>query len=206
MTTNPFLNPETNPFLWWMKHNPWLAAMQNAAGADTATTATAAAAKPAKKNPKPRACKSINDLSVGDEFRQKYTVTDEDVQKFAEISGDFNPAHFNEAYASKTIFKNRIAHGMISVAKFSGIFGMDMPGLGAIWGAQSVKFLAPVQLGQPYTAIAKIKEKAEKFVVCDCWVEDAKGVKVLEGEGTLYPIPQKVKDNMDSKELKSLLA
>jgi 3-hydroxybutyryl-CoA dehydratase len=157
-------------------------------------------------NPKPRTCKSINEINVGDTFKQPYSVTDADVQKFAEISGDFNPAHFNDDYASKTIFKNRIAHGMISVAKFSGIFGMDLPGLGAIWGAQTAKFLAPVQLNQPYTAIARAKEVAEKFVVFETWVEDKDGKRVLEGEGTLYPIPQKVKDGMDPTYLNSLLA
>lgn len=157
-------------------------------------------------NPKPRAVKTVNEIQVGDEFRQPYTITDADVQKFAEISGDFNPAHFNEEYAKGTIFKNRIAHGMISVAKFSGIFGMDLPGLGAIWGAQSVKFLAPVQLNQPYTAIARAKAVEGKTVVFECWAEDANGTKVLEGEGTLYPIPQKVKDAMDPAALKELMA
>lgn len=157
-------------------------------------------------NPKPRGCKTINDIKVGDEFRQPYVITSADVQKFAEISGDFNPAHFNEEYAAKTVFKQRIAHGMISVAKFSGIFGMDLPGLGAIWGAQSAKFLAPVLLDTPYTAIARAKEVAEKFVIFETWVENAEGKRMLEGEGTLYPIPQKVKDAMDPAELTSLLA
>lgn len=157
-------------------------------------------------NPKPRSCRSINEIKVGDEFRQPYSVTDTDLQKFAEISGDFNPAHFNDEYASQTVFRGRIAHGMISVAKFSGIFGMDLPGLGAIWGAQSAKFLAPVQLNKPYTAIARAKEVAEKFVVFETWVEDSEGKRVLEGEGTLYPIPQKVKDGMDPAYLQSLLA
>ena len=147
-------------------------------------------------NQLPRACKSINDLNVGDTFRLEYSISDSDVQKFGEIPGDFNPAHFNEDYAKGTIFKNRIAHGMISVAKFSGIFGMDMPGLGAIWGGQSLKFLAPVYLDKPYTAVALVKEKGEKNVVFTCWVEDKEGTRVLEGEGTLYPIPQKVKDKM----------
>lgn len=155
-------------------------------------------------NPKPRACKSAAEIKVGDEFRQPYQVTDADVQKFAEISGDFNPAHFDDDYAKGTIFKNRIAHGMISVAKFSGIFGMDLPGLGAIWGAQSVKFLAPVQLNQPYTAIARAKDVQEKVVIFECWVEDAAGNKVLEGEGTLYPIPAKVKAALGD-DLKALL-
>jgi acyl dehydratase len=156
-------------------------------------------------NPKPRACKTINDIQVGDTFRQTYRVTNADLQKFAEISGDFNPAHFDETYAAQTVFKQRIAHGMISVAKFSGIFGMDLPGLGAIWGAQSAKFLAPVQLNTPYTAIARAKEKAEKFIIFETWVEDADGKRMLEGEGTLYPIPQKVKDAMDPLALAALL-
>lgn len=157
-------------------------------------------------NPKPRATKTVNDIKVGDEFRQPYSISDADVQKFAEISGDFNPAHFNEEYAQGTIFKTRIAHGMISVAKFSGIFGMDLPGLGAIWGAQSVKFLAPVLLNKPYTAVARAKAVEGKTVIFECWAEDAEGKKVLEGEGTLYPIPQKVKDAMDPAALKALMA
>jgi len=147
-------------------------------------------------NPLPRACKSINDLNVGDTYRLKYSVSEADVQKFGEISGDFNPVHFNEEYAKGTVFKGRIAHGMISLAKFSGIFGMDMPGLGAIWGSQNVKFLAPVQLNEPYTAVAVVKEKGDKNIVFSCWVEDKESKHVLEGEGVLYPIPQKVKDKM----------
>jgi 3-hydroxybutyryl-CoA dehydratase len=158
-------------------------------------------------NPLPRACKSINELSVGDTFRLPYSVSEADVQKFGEISGDFNPAHFNADYAKGTVFKSRIAHGMISVAKFSGIFGMDMPGLGAIWGSQNLKFLAPVYLHEPYTAVAQVKEKGEKNVVFTCWVEDKEGKHVLEGEGVLYPIPQKVKDKMAADgSLKALLA
>jgi 3-hydroxybutyryl-CoA dehydratase len=158
-------------------------------------------------DPLPRACKTINELNVGDTFRRQYSISHSDVQKFAEISGDFNPAHFNEEYAKGTVFKTRIAHGMISVAKFSGIFGMDMPGLGAIWGSQNLKFLAPVQLDQPYTAVAEVKEKGEKNVVFTCWVEDKNGYKVLEGEGVLYPIPQKVKDKLVAEgTLKRLLA
>jgi 3-hydroxybutyryl-CoA dehydratase len=147
-------------------------------------------------NPLPRACMSLDDLKVGDTFRKEYSVSDSDVQKFGEISGDFNPAHFNDAYAKGTVFKGRIAHGMISLAKFSGIFGMDVPGLGAIWGGQSVKFLAPVLLNEPYTAVAVVKEKGEKNAVFSCWVEDKEGKRVLEGEGVLYPIPQKVKDKL----------
>jgi acyl dehydratase len=158
-------------------------------------------------NPLPRACKTLDELDVGDEFRREYSVSDADVQKFGEISGDFNPAHFNAAYAEGTVFKKRIAHGMISVAKFSGIFGMDVPGLGAIWGGQTLKFLAPVYLNEPYTAVARVKEKGERNVVFSCWVEDGAGKHVLEGEGVLYPIPAKVKAKLEADgALASLLA
>jgi acyl dehydratase len=150
-------------------------------------------------NPRPRACKTIDELKVGDTFRHDYAITHDDVQKFAELSGDFNPAHFDEEYAKSTTFRNRIAHGMISVAKFSGIFGMDMPGLGAIWGGQTLRFLAPVHLNRTYTAVAQVKEKGEKNVVFTCWVEDKDGKHVLEGEGVLYPIPQKVKDKLGAE-------
>lgn len=156
-------------------------------------------------NPKPRNCLTINELSVGMTFKQPYQISESDVQKFGEISGDFNPAHFNEAYASQTRFKTRIAHGMISVAKFSGIFGMDMPGLGAIWGSQNVKFLAPVYMNKPYTAVAECTKVTDKFAVFSTYCVDAEGNRVLEGEGVLFPIPEKVKADM-AGELPGLLA
>ena len=77
----------------------------------------------------PRACKTAGEIHVGDRIEIDYQITDADVEKFAEISGDWNPIHFDEEYAKNTIFKKRIAHGMVSLAKFSGIFGMDLPGL-----------------------------------------------------------------------------
>ena len=74
-------------------------------------------------NPLPRACKSINDLNVGDTFRLKYSISDSDVQKFGEISGDFNPAHFNEEYAKGTIFKNRIAQHIDACSRPDAMLG-----------------------------------------------------------------------------------
>ncbi len=156
-------------------------------------------------NPKPEACLTIDDLHIGDRVELEYKITDEDVQKFGEISGDFNPAHFNEDYAAGTRFGQRIAHGMISVAKFSGLFGMKMPGLGAIWAVQNARFKAPVYLDSPYTAIAEVAEKDDKSVTFNTWVEDQEGTVVLEGEGVLYPIPAKVKNNMTDT-LPTLLA
>ena len=100
-----------------------------------------------------------------------------------------------------------LSTSVLATAFISGIFGMDMPGLGAIWGGQKLTFLAPVFLDQPYTAVAQVKEKGEKNVVFTCWVEDKEGKRVLEGEGVLYPIPQKGKDKMAAEgALEPLLA
>lgn len=146
---------------------------------------------------KARRCMSIDEFKMGDKFTKEYSVSYEMVKKFAEISGDWNPAHHDAEYAAGTVFKQQIAHGMISVAQFSGIFGMDMPGLGAIWMNQSAKFLAPVYLDQPYTAVVEVIEIKEKSVVFSTACFDAEGKQVVKGQGELMPIPGKVKDKMD---------
>lgn len=137
---------------------------------------------------KPRACKTIDEMQVGDRVEVIYTITEDDLRKFAEISGDWNPLHFDNEYAVKTMFKRRVAHGMISLAKFSGIFGMDLPGLGTLWEAQEVRFVAPVLLDKPYTAIAKVIEKQRKRIILEIWVECDGGERVLEGTATVIPI------------------
>ena len=151
--------------------------------------------------PQPRACLTINDITLGQKFSKNYSVSYEMVKKFAEISGDWNPVHHDAAFAATTIFKQQIAHGMISVAQFSGIFGMDLPGLGAIWLQQSATFRAPVYLDQPYTAVAEVVgiDADKNTVIFKTYCTDASGKVVLEGEGHLKPIPQKVKDAMGQK-------
>lgn len=153
--------------------------------------------------PAPRGCRTIDEIEEGMEFRRTYVVDDEMVRKFSEISGDWNPAHHDDAYAASTVFKARIAHGMISVAQFSGLFGMDMPGLGAIWAQQEVRFLAPVYLDRPYHAVARAQrvDREKNTAVFECWCEDSEGRRVLEGEGTLKPIPAKVRAKMDPAHL-----
>lgn len=148
----------------------------------------------------PAACLTIDEIEEGMEFRRTYLVDDEMVRKFSEISGDWNPAHHDDEYAASTVFRARIAHGMISVAQFSGIFGMELPGLGAIWTQQTVRFLAPVYLDRPYTAVVRAKwvDRDDNTVVFACWCEDADGRRVLEGEGALKPVPAKVRAKIAS--------
>lgn len=140
----------------------------------------------------PRACKTIDELQVGEEFRRTYSISDADVRHFAELSGDFNPLHFDDDYAAKSIFGRRIAHGMLSLAKFSGIFGMDLPGLGTLWESQEVYFLKPVFLDESYTAVAKVVSKDRRRATIETWVEDGAGNRVLGGTAVVIPARTKM--------------
>lgn len=142
---------------------------------------------------KPRACKTAAEIEVGDEFRRPYTISDADLAHFGAISGDWNPLHFDDDYAAGTMFGRRIAHGMISVAKFSGIFGMDLPGLGTLWETQEVRFLAPAYLDQPYTAVVRVTAKDRRRIMLDTWVEDADGNRIVDGKAVAIPISEPVR-------------
>jgi 3-hydroxybutyryl-CoA dehydratase len=98
----------------------------------------------------------IEDLSVGMSASFAKTVTDQDIVRFADISGDHNPVHLDEAYAEKTMFKGRIAHGMLSAAFISTVFGTRLPGAGCIYLSQSLKFKAPVKIGETVEATVTV--------------------------------------------------
>jgi 3-hydroxybutyryl-CoA dehydratase len=148
----------------------------------------------------PRNCKTINEMNVGDQFIREYTITYDDVKKFSEICGDWNPIHHDPEFAKGTIFKKQIAHGMISVAKFSGTLGMDLPGLGTIYLSQNVNFTAPAYLDTPYKAVMEVSMiTPENNTVTFCtWCEDEHGKKILSGKATAKPIPEKVRNKMQA--------
>ena len=98
----------------------------------------------------------IGDLSIG--MREDYsrTVTDRDILTFAGISGDTNPVHLDPDFASGTVFKERIAHGMLSASFISAVLGTRLPGPGAIYLSQSLRFRAPVMIGDHVIASAVV--------------------------------------------------
>jgi 3-hydroxybutyryl-CoA dehydratase len=75
------------------------------------------------------------------------TVSAQDITAFAEVTGDRNPVHLSEHYAAKTFFKTRIAHGMLSAGFISAVLGTKLPGPGAVYMSQTLRFLAPVRIG-----------------------------------------------------------
>ncbi|MTJ79867.1 MAG: MaoC family dehydratase [Telmatospirillum sp.] len=97
----------------------------------------------------------FEDLTVGRSAVFSKTITDADVTLFAGVSGDTNPVHLDADYAGQTMFKGRIAHGMLSASLISTVFGTRLPGPGAIYISQTLKFKAPVKIGD--TAVARVE-------------------------------------------------
>lgn len=103
--------------------------------------------------------KTINELEIGEEAVFTKTVTETDVYNYAGVTGDFNPAHINESFAKDTMFKGRIAHGMIAAGFISAVLGTKLPGPGCIYVSQDLKFTAPVKYGDTITAKVKVDKK-----------------------------------------------
>jgi 3-hydroxybutyryl-CoA dehydratase len=133
--------------------------------------------------------KTMNELNVGDAAEFSKTISESDVYLFAGVTGDLNPAHINEAYAQKTFFKTRIAHGMLSAGFVSAVLGNQLPGPGSIYVRQELNFLAPMRIGDTITARVEVIEKnTEKNRVklrTTCVNQD--GVKVTDGEAVISP-------------------
>ena len=126
----------------------------------------------------------FEDLSVGQEASLSKTVSEADIVAFAEISGDKNPVHIDAQYAASTMFKERIAHGMLSAAYISAVFGMKLPGPGAIYISQTLNFKAPVKIGDTVVTTVKVieliaeKKRARFETVCS-----VNGKAVVAGRG-----------------------
>lgn len=98
----------------------------------------------------------LEDLEIGMTRSLSKVITDKDIEMFAEVSTDHNPVHLDADYAAKTMFKGRIAHGMLSAGLISAVIGEQLPGHGTIYLGQSLKFLAPVRPGDEVVAEVKV--------------------------------------------------
>ena len=132
---------------------------------------------------------TFEQLTIGQEAKNARTVTETDVVLYGGISGDLNPAHFNEVESSKGMFKGRIVHGMLTAGYISAALGMQLPGPGTIYLKQSLKFTAPVRFGDTITTTVTVTELDEKRkratlkTVCS----NQNGDLVLKGEAVVIP-------------------
>ena len=100
----------------------------------------------------------MQNYSLGQQAKVSKTISESDVYLFAGITGDLNPVHVNIIQAEKSIFKERIAHGILVVGLISNVIGMQFPGPGTIYMQQDTKFLAPVKIGDTVTAIVTLSK------------------------------------------------
>lgn len=128
----------------------------------------------------------LEDLKVGMSAAFAKTITEADIVMFAGISGDTNPVHMHEEFGTSSMFKGRIAHGMLSASLLSTVFGTKLPGPGAIYLSQNLRFKAPVRIGDTVTARATITEIVtdKKRVIFNCACTVGEKV-VIEGDAAL---------------------
>lgn len=125
----------------------------------------------------------VEDLEIGMSRALSKVITDHDIDLFGEVSTDQNPVHFDEEYAKGTMFKGRIAHGMLTAGLISAVIGEQLPGHGTVYMKQSLAFTAPVRPGEQVDATVTVTDinlpKRRVTLECECRVGDT---TVLKGE------------------------
>lgn len=133
--------------------------------------------------------KTIDTIQVGDTASFTKTISESDVYMYAGISGDFNPAHINAVEAEKGMFKERIAHGMLTASFISTVLGVHLPGPGTIYLSQELSFKKPVKFGDTIEAkvevIERIVEKNRLILRTTC--TNQHGELVIDGKAMVMP-------------------
>ncbi|WP_020681481.1 MaoC family dehydratase [Marinobacterium rhizophilum] len=128
----------------------------------------------------------IEDLELGQSASVLKTVSDRDIRLFAEITGDTNPVHLDEEFAAQTQFKTRIAHGIFSAGLISAVIGTHLPGPGAVYLDQSLKFRLPIYLGDEVETRVTITDinlrRGRVTLSTECFVA---GKRVTQGEAVV---------------------
>lgn len=133
---------------------------------------------------------SINELKIGQAAEMTRSVSEGDIYIFAGVTGDFNPVHIDKAFAEKSIFGGRIAHGMLSAGFISAVLGTELPGVGCIYLSQQIKFRAPVEIGDTIRAVVTVTdinlEKNRVTLKTECINQD--GVIAVDGQAVIMPV------------------
>jgi len=136
---------------------------------------------------------TYDELNIGDSASYTRTLTEEELILFAAVSGDVNPVHLDKEYASKTLFKERIAHGMWSGALISAALATVIPGPGTIYLEQSLNFKRPVKLEDTLTIQLTVLRKEEgNRVAFECEVINQEDKVVVTGEATVIAPTEKI--------------
>ncbi|MAC58515.1 MAG: enoyl-CoA hydratase, partial [Novosphingobium sp.] len=139
--------------------------------------------------------RTFAEIEIGDTARIIRTLNEQDIQLFALVSGDVNPAHMDADYAATDMFRRVIAHGMWGGGLISAVLGTELPGPGAIYLSQSLRFIRPVGLGDTITASVTVTEKRPEhhIVVFDCRCLNQDGDLVISGQAEVKAPTEKVR-------------
>lgn len=131
------------------------------------------------------------DIKIGDRFTTERHVTDELIRKFADVSGDYNPIHLDEEFARNTRFGKRIAHGMLSGAFISAVLGYEFKERKIVYLSQTMRFTAPVFIGDTVTAAATVKSIREEkgIVTLETVCTNQDGQTLVTGEAMVMILP-----------------
>ena len=131
-------------------------------------------------------------MSVGQSYETSFAITAELIEGFAEVTGDHNPIHLDDEYASRSIFKQRVAQGMLQAGLLSGVLGCHFPGVGTIYLSQTLKFIKPVFIEDHITLRLEILEiNSEKNNIrLETLITNQKGEVVITGEALVKPPPE----------------
>lgn len=129
-------------------------------------------------------------MEVNQVYTHEFQFTQEEVTRFAEVTGDKNPVHTDPAFAAKTIFKRPVMHGMLGAALFSKVFGTLFPGEGTIYLKQSLNFLKPMYPDTNYLAEFTVKEviKDKNRAVIETLIKNSDGLVCTSGEATIMNV------------------
>lgn len=130
-------------------------------------------------------------IDLGTTYRHSFSFTQQEVEKFAEVTGDKNPVHLDEKYAAGTMFKRPIMHGFLGGSIFSKVFGTLFPGEGTIYLKQSMSFLKPMYVNTEYEAVFTVKDlnrEKHRIHVETKIIEKATGAETITGEATVLNV------------------
>lgn len=139
--------------------------------------------------------RTFEEIKVGDSAGLSRTLTMKDIELFAIMSGDVNPAHVDAEFAKSDMFHKIIAHGMWGGALISAVLGTELPGPGTIYLAQTLRFHHPVALGDTVSVAITVKEKSESKhrLVLDCRATNQKGDVVIDGIAEVIAPMEKIR-------------
>lgn len=122
---------------------------------------------------------------TGDKISETFSFSQEDVNRFIELTGDNNPIHYDTAYAAGTVFKKPIIHGFLAASIFSKVLGITMPGYGTIYLKQEMNFKKPFYTDTEYTCTVEIMEIKGAKVSLNTRITDSEGELMIDGNAVV---------------------